>query len=187
VAAFVSFAVFEAALQRGSLNGPAALEALEEAADLIRDRTCQSWDLVVDDEVSVHGTGRQVLLLPHVPVNSVSVVVEDGTTLAPADYVLEPADGILWRVGAVWPMGILNITVTNTHGYATPPAWLRMANITIAKRLYDGTPRVAGIRSEQLGAHSVVTGDIRTEGGGELTDVEGAVLDRHRFPRIPVA
>jgi hypothetical protein len=183
VGAFVLVGQMEAALQRSLIPGAAA-ESLEEACQIVRDYLEQRLDVVADETIKLHGTGRPTLLLPELPVTEVSAVLVEGTALTPADWSLDGEDGILWRIGDYWPAGIANVTVTYDHGFASVPASIRGIVISLANRLYHQHPAVPGLRSEQLAAYSYTRDDT---GAAGLNGLERLVLDRHKQRRIPVA
>lgn len=177
------------------------LLALEGASGLVRAYTGQTFDLLEDDVVAMDGSGTEALLLPELPVASVSEVVEidnDGTetTLEVDDYRLG-ASGVLYRLDsswshATWCPGHANIQVTYTHGYSLPegndpgtlPPEIQMVVLNLAAR---GHALSAGrlVRSETIGSYSVTYGDS-TEATEEepLSRVERAVLERYRYDRL---
>lgn len=105
-------------------------DLLVSASDLVRNRGLgQRIDLVEDDVVELYGAGTGLLLLPEVPVHSVTEVrlltaagELDEPLTAGTDYRLEAghdgARAILRRrpAGAYWPNGD-PVTVTYSHGY----------------------------------------------------------------------
>lgn len=160
-----------------------ASRALTAATAAIRNYTKQTLELVEDDEATFDGHGGARLLLPELPVVSVSAVVEDGETLvAGTDYKLG-AHGILHRIGGKkWAEGLQNITVTYTHGYGTIPDDIADVCARAASRVYqlglrsaedDGVP---GVSSKQLGDFQVA---YQSEAGGGIGEgVMGASAAR---------
>jgi hypothetical protein len=183
----------------------AVVLALEGASDLVRSVTEQRLDHIADDEVTLDGTGTSSLLLPELPVTEVSeiVVLDDAgneEALTTADWRLRADAGILWRigVGATWTRGRENIRVTYSHGYLLPgesttddpapaalPADIELVVCQLAWRIHS---LVAGrtVNAESIGSYSVTYAD---EAGNQvatvgLTDLERAVLGRHRHTRL---
>ncbi|MCP2339167.1 hypothetical protein [Actinomadura rupiterrae] len=81
------------------------------------------------------------LLLTRTPVLSIVSVVESGTTLTPADYLVDAESGVLRRVAAdfpqLWLFGIQNVTVTYVAGRtAVKPAW-REACLIITAHMWE--------------------------------------------------
>ena len=196
MAPFLTVSHLEAALQR-QVVGAAASEALDEACQTVRDYLGQQLDFVDNETITLHGTGRATLLLPELPVRAVdlvSVTDPDGavTALGAADWSLDGVDGILWRSGGIWPAGVHNVAVTYDHGYASVPASIRGVTISLTSRIYHQTATLPGVRSEQLGAHSITYEPTSLAGagsfrGGGLSGLERLVLDRHKVQRIPAA
>lgn len=92
------------------------------------------------------GGGHSRLLLAHPPALSVTSVVEDGATLAAADYKLHPASGVLTRVAGSWDLpwrpGIQNVVVTYAAGRTAVEASWRLAALIIVKHMWE-TQRAA--------------------------------------------
>lgn len=84
------------------------------------------------------GMSRERLLLSRRPIVSVTSVVEDGETLASADYEIDAASGILLRLEndepAAWSWQ--KITVVYVAGWATVPDDLKLAASKLASEIY---------------------------------------------------
>jgi hypothetical protein len=145
------------------------------------------------------GTVR--LYLGTVPIVSVaSVVLPDGTSLAPSDYVIEdPVAGILYRregwpftgvdTGGVFHSEEKSIVVTYAGGWVTPaaesgtrtlPYDLEHACLLTVVSMYRSEPRDMSITSESLGDYSVSYDKPDASGGGLLPAAVQALLATYR-------
>jgi len=144
--------------------------------------------------------GQARLYLGAVPLISVaSIVLPDGTALAPADFTVEDlVTGALYRREG-WPFtgvddgGVLYaeekaIVVTYAGGWVTPaqsgtrtlPYDLEHACILAVVSAYRSEPRDASIASESLGDYSVSFARPSSSGGGVLPDAALALLNTYR-------
>lgn len=144
--------------------------------------------------------GQVRLYLGAVPLISVaSVVLPDGTSLGPTEYVVEDLiTGALYRRDG-WPFtgvdagGVLYaeekaIVVTYAGGWVTPaqsgtrtlPYDLEHACILAVVSAYRSEPRDASIASESLGDYSVSFAKPSPSGGGVLPDAAVALLSTYR-------
>lgn len=195
------------AAQRGVTYDPedtfAAL-ALEGAGDRARRYCNQLFDLVIEDEVWLDGTGRDGLLLPQLPVHEVLSVQVDGTDLEESDWdpdaevsgMIAVDAGILWRIPApaVWSKGHSNVFVVYTHGYhldrSTPssyptlPADLALAICSIAARTMTQVGVSGTVTAETIGSYSVQYAESNQSGDG-LAVGERDVLDSYRVMTRP--
>jgi len=175
----------------------AAQAALTAATSAIRNYCRQHLSLVSDETITLDGKGGTKIFLPELPVISVASVVEDGETLVEGtDYKLGQ-HGILHRIGAKWSVGIQNITVTYSHGYATIPDDIAAVCARAASRTYQAGLRAAdsggvlGVASKQLGDFSVAYQSEAGGGAGEgvmgasaarmLLLSEKDILDKYRI------
>ncbi len=92
---------------------------------------------VVNDTVTLDGTGTPVLVLPFFPVTAVGAVIADGVTLVFGDDFAWNDAGILTRVGGCWPARPRSVQVTFTHGYAVIPRSVRGVNARIARIWFE--------------------------------------------------
>ncbi len=174
--------------------------AIRGATAAIRNYCNQYISYVQDDEVVFDGQGGTKLFLPELPVVSVKTVVEDDVELeSGVDYKLG-ANGVLHRLGAEWPEGIQNISVTYTHGYGTIPEDIVLVCTRAAARTYQAGLRAAemagvpGVSSKSLGDFSVSYGSEQSVGAGEamlgasaappLLRLEQQLLNRYRYERL---
>ncbi len=93
--------------------------ALKAASDAVRRHCSQTFDLVLNDEIALDGTGTASLILPELPVVQInSVTVTDWSGVETPLYSLSRHGGILRRTGwKIWPAGFGNVTVDYDHGY----------------------------------------------------------------------
>jgi hypothetical protein len=153
----------------------AAQRALEEASAAIRNYCNQFIEEVVDDVFTIDSPGGFRLFLPELPVQTVSLVVEDEETLtADEDYKLGQW-GILHRMplGTRWASGIQNVTITYTHGYYDIPDDIIAVCVRAASRAYQAGLKTAesegvpGVSSKSLGDFSV---SFQSEVGGGVSE-----------------
>lgn len=173
--------------------------SLDSACQLVRSYIGQDVNYLADDEVLLDGTGTDTLLLPQLPVKSVSVVtmieetgtgatsdLEETILVDSIDYTLGAA-GILHRAG-VWDRGVSNVKVKYSRGWdftndptiAPPvPSDMRLVALQAANRIFSaGLIAVGGVQSESIGQYSYTLS--ANAAGSELTKGEMAVLSRYR-------
>ena len=182
--------------------------ALDSACEIVRGYLRQHINLVTDDEVRLDGLGTSSLLLPELPVRSVTSVTTfdaDGNNetelVGNTDYIVGRA-GILWRLSNyTWPRGHANVVVVYTHGWDLSetvqgsgsgasdeiervPSDIRRVALELAKRLYQNASADAGLTSRTLGNYSE-TFATETANAGTLGVLgsEMAVLDRYALVR----
>lgn len=169
-----------------------ALACVDAACQIIRTVAEQTFNEVIDDEITLDGTGTDSLLLPELPVSAAGTVVVTAagaaTTYTLGDYSLSD-NGILfagtaigplswgWPDAGIWPAGRQNIAVTYSHGYGTAdfPSDVRMLALTVASRLAIQGPAI----SETLGGQGITYAAASTE----LTPTEQLVLHKYRRVR----
>lgn len=200
MADFCSIADLEELLQISITDADkiaAAQRAIAEVTEAIKGYCYQTLELVEDDEVTFDVWVRtQKLILPELPVVSVTSVVEDGETLTEGsdeDYVLVD-NGILYRVGQFWAVGPQIVTVTYTHGYSDIPDDIVGVCTRAASRVYQAgllaaqTSGVPGISATTLGDYSVSynlgqagQGLLGVSGARILLVSEKEILNRYRY------
>lgn len=138
--------------------------ALLTASAAVRGYCRQRLDLVEDDEIVLDSAGGRLIMLPELPVVSVSEVVENGEELVLVDDYELMRFGILHRTARPWYIGIGAVAITYTHGYAVIPDLIRAVTARAASRLYQAglraaeTAGVPGVVSKTLGDFSVTFG-----------------------------
>lgn len=164
--------------------------AVNAACEIVRTLTEQDFDATTAGTARLDGTGTEALLLPQLPVTSISSVTIGGTITsgtvtggsAITDWMLRD-DGVLLRTAGaavaesypeVWPAGRQNIAVIYSHGYGTAsiPDDIRMVAISIANRLVTQ----GGAISEQVGQVNKRYAVSSTD----LTNGERAILRRYK-------
>jgi len=153
---------------------------------------------VKDDAIVMDGRGRARLLLPQVPVVSVSEVVVDdscfsvvpgggsveNTLTEGVGYTVTP-EGVLTRIGygfflgtsagPRWPWGDQNVRVTYTHGIDPVPLSVKEVVFALAERTL-ASPSGRTVMSEQLGRWVTQYGPVAAAG---MTELELAVIRRY--------
>ena len=97
------------------------------------------------------------LILPwRIPVTAIASIVENGVTLAPADYQLEPMSALIWRISAGMRTNwaISSIAVTFTAGWDLAgtelPSEIAGAALSLVKASWFGRLRDPLIKSEDI-------------------------------------
>jgi hypothetical protein len=162
--------------------------AVDAACDICRDVAEQTFNRGTST-FTLNGSGTDALMLPEMPVNSISSVVVNGGTVT--NYRLAE-NGILYRgtisagasteydtnvIPSVWPSGRQNVSVTYDHGYADAdiPRSVRMVALSLAQRIVTQGPAVEESQ-----------GDLRVKYAGpamDLTKGEERILRKHKRHR----
>jgi hypothetical protein len=120
-------------------------------------------------------------------VDTVTSVVEDGTTLVTTDYEIDKAAGVLRRLDAdgnviAWPQAI--VVCTYTAGFNTVPTDLKLAAIRVFQEQVSASARDPLLRSEEVegvGKFDYWVGAIGgSKSTGSLSPVAAAMLDPYR-------
>lgn len=148
----------------------AATIALELASSAVRAYCRQEIDLIIDDTALIVGTWDRRLRLPERPVLTVTAVAVDGDTLSSDDYTVV-RDRLIRPDGCHWGGPDVIVTVTYSHGWATPPGEVRAVAMSVALRLITNPEFLANERSGQYGA------TFAGERGVELSLAEQHLLD----------
>lgn len=149
-----------------------------------RFREAVGWDVsrTEEDVVELNGDGGRILLLPVKYVQAIDAVAVDGVELTSASWRLDKRNGILERVGGVWPCGLARVHVTYSHGFEamerdteTPPGLknvpdgIQGAVLGMAEILLNIT---AGLTSRTVLGDTVAFGAASSVGATqEWTDV----------------
>lgn len=182
-------------------NTASCEQAIEWATEDIKNYCQQNIAFVEDDEITLDiPAGRSQILLPELPVASVTSVIEDDIELTAEDDYKLGQHGILYRVNRNWKSGVQIVTITYSHGYATIPTDIVEIAVRSASRVYQAGLRakeingVTGVQSTSLGDYSVSFGS--EQGGGVGEGVMGAsaarglllsekdILDKYRMVRL---
>lgn len=100
-------------------------------------------------EVEVFDGGRAQLTLSHIPVISVTSVVDTGATVSASSYTFNATSGVLTQIAgpSLLPflVGVQSVTVTYVAGRTTVPANIRMAALLILQHMWESQrPAAAG-------------------------------------------
>lgn len=132
---------------------------LDYATAVIRNYTNQTISQATTTDEVFDPQGRDVLVLPEVPVTAVTavkVVAADDTETTLTFGVNEDywwrSNGLLYRVGGNWGTARNSVKVTYTHGYATIPDDIKLATLQLASKVMDNPHN---IRQESVGSYSV--------------------------------
>lgn len=124
------------------------------------------------------------LVMTRWPITAITSVVQDGTTLTGADYELDGT--VLRRLTGdrrdYWRAD--KIVVRYTAGYATIPADLSRACLTLATAIQSGIGRDAAVRS--LSIPDVITTSFFDpgNGGGVIPEAVRTLVDPYREMRL---
>ena len=193
---FATVADIELVIQQ-PIVGPDKIQAanfgLFSVSAAIRNYCRQTLYLVENDQVILDSGGGRVILLPQLPVVSVSVVSENGLELVTSSHYLLGQFGSLGRIGRPWFRGPGAVAVTYTHGYAVIPDDIRSVTARAASRLYQAGLRAAdsaggpGVVSKSLGdfavtygAEAAAEGTMGASGARVLLLSEKDLLDAYR-------
>ncbi|MEV6074920.1 mobile element protein [Streptomyces sp. NPDC052069] len=148
---------------------------LRNASRRFRGAVGHPVNLVVEDDVTLDGNGRESLLLPVWPTGEVHSVHLDGVLLEESGYQWSDA-GVLRRSGGGrWPDRLRCVRVVYTHGWATIPEDIAEAVLDKAATMMK-IPR--GIASKAVGGQSVTYGVQAAIG---VTDQWQKAVDRHKI------
>ena len=128
-----------------------------ERADLLLDAissevyafTGQSFDAVLDEQISLDGSGTAIVMLPGLPVHEVLSVSESGVELDAKSWEWN-ASGILRRLNGIWLQRYRNIVVHCSHGFATVPPEVTLLVCRVAPRGYVNPTAVT---NESMGGY----------------------------------
>lgn len=178
----------------------ASITARLESASAIIESYCNRIFASETVTGEIHDGGSKSIFLRRPPITSVTTVVENGVTLAAADYAIYAQEGRLLRLSGGWPYQWYwkprGVVVTYVGGYVTIPFDVRLVCVRIAERAFKAAaawseaPTGAGaVKSITLaGSDSVTYADSVTQGvaavASPLTDEDRAVLDPYRLVSI---
>lgn len=133
---------------------------LRRASDRFRGDVGYPVHRVAGDTVVLNGSGTRTLLLPAFPVDIHTVDIDGEQLTRPADYRVDQRNGILRRVGGIWPDALGNVTVEYSHGWEDVPGDVQDAVLehaaTITMVLVHLQQNSAGSAQESYGAAAMV-------------------------------
>lgn len=138
------------------------LDRLLQAAESFFLMLTNRKSLAVDSFTqTLDGTGKDYVQLHYFPIVSLSSVVVEGVTVAPANYTFGLHETLDDRVvyltpasGLVFPKGRRNVVVSGTSGYSVTPSEVVQAVLEIAARGYQKRKRIDET-SKQVGGETV--------------------------------
>lgn len=130
--------------------------------------------------ISLDGTGRARLLIPHFPIVSVSSLAENDVELTEnTQFLISPDDGVILRISggltvgfpkANWAEGNRNIVISYIAGYS---------HVRINSIYFDSGSEVPVIGTILIGASSAargtVSGTVHSSGKWDVDTAEGRV------------
>lgn len=171
-----------------------AIMMIDASCQLIRDEINQFINYVEDDEVTLDGNDRSLLILLEHPIVEVTEVLVDDVVMDPANYRVVNERTMLERVdGDVW-FSDTKVTITYSHGWAiieaevdplagidrVPSSIRAIALDRAATGMVAGSTGVGGVRSETLGRYRY---DMDTTAGASagivLTEEQCASLQKY--------
>ncbi|MDP9301838.1 MAG: hypothetical protein M3P43_13250 [Actinomycetota bacterium] len=164
-----------------------AIRNLEDASAFIRGYTQQEITTVTDDEVALDGSGRFAILLPQIPVTTLTSITIADVELDVTAYRVDRS-GIVWRLdGLRWPLGHGNIGAKYDHGHDEVPPDLVGVCVNIASDLDAKEQRQlagGGVSSLTLGPFSVgYQSPTQAQILATLAWTDRRILDNYRVPQ----
>lgn len=157
--------LLQVTIHTDATKNAAAVRAIAEATEAIKNYTHQALEMVEDDEITLDCAGGNRIFLPELPVTSVSEVIEDGDTLTVDDDYKLGQHGILYRVDDDWATGVQIVTITYTHGYDSIPDDIVAVCTRAASRIFQAGLTAAELAA-LLGVTGMTLGDYSVQFGG---------------------
>lgn len=130
-------------------------ETLEGAESIIRDYC--GWHIApaITETLTLDGPGTHHLYIPSLRIKTITSIVDDGTTLAPTDY-LWSENGVIEKLNSCWTTKRRSIVIILVHGYdACPPAVRE-----VWKQLAQVGPASSPVEREEVGQVAVTYGAV---------------------------
>lgn len=160
-------------------NNPLIDEAVEAAKNYVKFYT--GWHIapVIEETLTLDGTGSRVLQLPSMRVENVTEVTLDGVAIPETAYSWSE-DGLLMKKRGVWTHDYRNVTVTLRHGYEH----LEALDSVIAGMAIRALTVPTGVTSITVGDRSE---SYRGTGGAAIAPVmaDFAILDKFKLGYEP--
>lgn len=192
-----------------SLDTVNALVTLQEAKTFLK-ITAETEDSVIEDFInrasiwandytgrrllfrsnsdSYDGDGSDLILLRDYPVTSIpDFRIDDGTnegsppSVPSDDYTLNSQSGLIkLKNGVMFVKGFMNVTITYTAGYTTPPETIKEAVLLYVGHLYrrQYADQKFGVQSETIGDRTT------TYGSDDIIPKAKALLNPYRSERV---
>ena len=158
-------------VDEADLDATQAEQAVTLVSDYIVDFCGRPFAATADATYTVYSPGAAVVL-PHTNV-SVSSVTVDGVAVDAADFRVDEASGLLYRVPAWWWEG--EVVVTYDHDSDTVPGTVKLAALMLAAKAVENPE---GLSSETIGNYAYT---IKNDESG-LSPAE--MLALHRTPVV---
>lgn len=157
-------------LGRNMAGDAGATLAVDMASEAVRTEAGQAFNEITDT-LLLDGSGTDVLVLPKVPVASITSVTVGGT--AATDYVESNGMLVKTSTAGVWTKGRRNVEVKYKHGYSSTkiPDDVRMVALALAARLVVQGPAMAETNGDVNVRYAVAATD--------LTNNELRILRKH--------
>ena len=166
-----------------SQNPDPLITDLITRATAIIDQYCKrDFNQHTDQTEYYDGDGTYWIFLKHIPVISVSSVYIDDDLVDSDEYVVLTEQGAIRRKEKIWPIGVANIKVTYTYGYASVPDAIKDACTRLVVNMFLKTERW----DELKGAQGISIAGINVNYGPEqpiLTDEIKEILNFYKFRR----
>lgn len=162
------------------------------SSDIIEGGYCHRRFIDTDYTLAEYtGNNRKHLLLRQYPINSITTITLDGTTLFPSGsstladlgfYISNDITGAVFYDN-IWTVDLPNnITITYNGGYSQIPFDLEYAALFLSARMWERKGKEI-LKSERLGDYSYTVQDINEDnpfGDGTIKQT----LDRYRIPEL---
>jgi uncharacterized phiE125 gp8 family phage protein len=137
---------------------------------------------------SYDGDGSDLILLRDYPVTSIpDFRIDDGTnegsppSVSSDDYTINPKSGLIkLKNGVMFVKGFMNVTITYTAGYTTPPETIKEAVLLYVGHLYrrQYADQKFGVQSETVGDRTT------TYGSDDIIPKAKSLLNPYRSERV---
>jgi hypothetical protein len=203
---FISTGDLSAVVGQDVAGDDLAQIAIDSSCEMIRSYLGQRLNYLADEEVMMGGSGGMALVLPEMPIVSITSITVDGTE--ETDFVYVKKAGLVYRGDSqTWPRGVANIAVTYSHGYAvqesdveldptddTPlpdrmPSDIRRVALALAQRIFVSAGTVLGAKSSETispDSYSYTISESASQAAAQavIQRDEMLVLDFHRFAGV---
>lgn len=142
-------------------SNPKLALALSRASNRFRDAVGYPVHQVTDEVILLDGDGTTALHLPAAPVQTIAVSLDGVPLVERVGFQISRRNGVLRRIGGVWPDGLENIEITYSHGWATIPGGIMDA---VLEQGQVQATILAGVQTQSAGPYGVTYGAQATVG-----------------------
>ena len=159
----------------------AALGALADAASAMIAASC-NVEIFSESVVETFWLDepRDRLFLERTPVATGATVSVDGVALVPEDVLIDVQTGAMRRLSAgaltAWPCGKVAVAYTGGYAAGAAPVALKVACLSVARRLNAGRTRVPFLKSEEVPGVLTQTFWVGQTGAAALNADEAALI-----------